>query len=604
MIKEDKGYSMDITKTIKRLKAADKAYFESGDPIMSDSKYDQLKELLQKETTRARPKVLVDRINSYLGLVGHAPTKARTKLEVAMPSLSKVKNDNDQQLESFLRKLRANGETHILQSPKLDGSSLLVNYRVSKSGDCATLESARTRGDGSVGRDVTAHAKVLFRGLVLPKTIRSTKLKSYTLISVRGELVMPKKAFKKKWQDRVVEGKKLTEARNAVNGFVNSKSINSEFARDLKFIAFNIYADGKEILPRHKIIRMLTSTGFSTYAESQVGDYYPIEDLKVKKLKKDLARVGDEPYDCDGLVLEAVTPKVRHSLCGKNRPEHSIAYKVGHTDLEGQEVHTTTVTKIEWNTSKTGALIPLVHYKPVKFGSTTNTKANGIHHKNIKDLGLGVGAKIKVIRSGGVIPRIIKVVNAVEPKYPKRCECGAPIIRVGIHLYCSIPTKCTILAKELLISALRHLKVDGYGGTKVQQVYDAGYTDINKLLVKGTKSKLLKLDRWGDKAASTARDNLLKSLEKVSTADLMVVSGKFVEPGFSLASSRCNLAVQTLGKDPLKWSTKSSKKLAQTKGFGTVASKCFSRCLPDFQKWIKEFCSAYTAVAGKPVRFR
>jgi DNA ligase (NAD+) len=594
-----------VLSLVKRLKKADKAYFESGSPVMSDKRYDRLKDKLQQQvdamarSTGSADKKLLAKANKYLGTIGHSPTKAKVRLELPMPSLSKVKNDDDKALDRFIRKLKDAGEKNILQSPKLDGSSLLLNYKVD--GDCAILHSARTRGDGTIGRDVTAHAKLLARCLIIPLKVRTSSSldRGYKMISVRGELLMSKRKFTKKWEGKKVDGTILKEGRNAVNGFVNSKTLNTEFARDLTFIAFGLYADGKEILSRSKTVSLLHKSAFTTYVSSQVGDYYPLAKLTGKRLRKSLTMLSGELYTCDGLVLEADTVKVRRKLLGRNKPEHSIAYKVGHTDLEGQEVHTTTVTKVEWNTSKTGALIPLIHYEPVKFGLTTNSKANGISLKNLRSMKMGPGAKIKVIRSGGVIPRIVKVVKPHAVKIPTKCECGAPTVEVGVHLYCGKPHSCSILAKEQLTSALKHLKVDGYGGTKVQQVYDAGYTNITLLLAKGREKQLLKIPRWGEKAASTARTNLLKSLEKAKASDLMVVSGRFVEPGFSLASSRCQIVVKALGPSPEKWRVKDAQKLAKVKGFGTVASECFARCLPTYQKWYKEFRSAQEAVARK-----
>jgi len=571
---------MSALDTIALLKKADVAYFETGKPIMSDKKYDRMKEGLANSKLPA--------VQKYLKQVGATPLKAEVELEVYMPSLNKLKHDEPKGLDKWLAKVRAKGARTFLQSPKLDGTSLLVNY---KRGE---FISARTRGNGVIGRDVTEHARVLIKQLVLPKSLRDKKLRK-GIVSVRCELVMAKAKFEKRWKNKDINGKKLKEARNAVNGFINSKDINEAFAKDLTVMALNVYVNEKEIVDRHVAVDMLLQQGFNTFMRASVADYHTSPKAVVAGLQKQIKKVGAYEYECDGLVIEVCEMKARAKLDkGEDNPDHSAAFKIGHTDLKSQDAQDTVVRSIEWNTSKTGANVPLVHYKPVTFGSTTNTKANGIHAANIIALGLGKGAKITVIRAGGVIPRIVKVRKAVEPKLPKKCECGAPTVMVSHHLYCSKPSKCSILAMRRLHSAINYLEVDGYGGKKVEQVYDAGFTDILSLWEKGSAKKLTKLDRWGMKAAINAQFNLDNRMRKAKLADLMVISGVFSEPGFSLASSRLEAIAKVVSKNPRKWEEEEVKKqLSKVKGLGAAAIRCFTDHIKDF----KRFYAQYRAIA-------
>jgi DNA ligase (NAD+) len=286
----------------------------------------------------------------------------------------------------------------VIQSPKLDGSALQFKYVDGH------LRKATTRGDGEVGKDVNHHASTLAQVGKIPGTVSSAKspLRKGTWY-IRGELMIREDVFRKKWKGKKSEsGEALKESRNAVNGFLTSQKLNLEFARDLVFVAYEIRDPrGHDIADKEETLKILAAAGFETYtACPQFASFgLRVDAIKVTKLfneaSKALKKIAkgaskDWPYNCDGLVLELNEAKHRGKVTTAH-PHFARGFKVSKNDLENQDVHVTTCTRVEWRTSKSGALVPRVHYKPVKFGQTKNDKATGNNAAHIKKMGIGKG---------------------------------------------------------------------------------------------------------------------------------------------------------------------------------------------------------------------
>lgn len=590
-------------KLYKLLKKADRAYYNTGKTIMSDSKYDKKLdklELLAKQLRRLNPySKAVAKLESYLNKeVGATPTGSKVELPVYMPSLSKIKTDEEKKLTRFLT---ANKQAEsILLSPKLDGSSLMLRY------DQGKLVSAFTRGNGSIGRDVTVHAKLLAKNGIIPSNLDSKsvskrlKLKSTkvvvdkssvkelatsicnTTVYIRGELQIEESLFQKTWKDKKVDGVLLKESRNAVNGFLNRKTPNKlkSFAKDLTFFAYSPYdKKGREWAnysgDKLGSILLLHAFGFSTY----------LHIFKLVKAKKNLKSeldtflkkvLDNKQYTCDGIVVECNESTARGST-KKGNPTYMFAYKTSTKDLLNQEVAITTVEKVEWNTSKSGALKPLVWYEPVKFGNSKNIKANGVNAANIKRLGLAKGTMVKVVRGGGVIPQIVASKKSTRKNnpIPKKCYCGAKAVLISKDLYCSKPSKCKYLQYRRLVDSFKKMKVSGLSGKRIQVLYDAGYVDLLKFSKASTK-KLAKLPGFSQKIASKIKDDFEEKKIALTLPQYAAISGVFVEPGFALAESRLKLIFSKLkGKALTISESKLESKLQHIPGLGNAAKECF-----------------------------
>lgn len=595
-----------IIKLLHFLKKADKAYHNSDKPIASDEVYDSKRdrlELLVKQLHHTDPnnKVLLQ-ANKYLTKIGASVEGKLSKVKIPFfaYSLSKIKNDDPDRLKDWVSFLKKNGK-ELLCSPKIDGCSLFLLY---KNG---LLEKAFTRGDGVVGSNVSVHAKLLSKVKIIPVNLPIDKT-----VIVRGELAIKNSVFEKRWKNKKISSV-LKEPRNAVNGFINGyKQINSKlskkFAKDLTFIAYEILdkkgldfvldKSSKEellvLLEKYRFTTYLGMYGYKKYNPFTSKKSSTFKDFKFgldKLLSK--ARKSNE-FNCDGLVLEINNAKYRKVLKENiqegDKPKHIVSYKVGmlHAD---QQISLTPVVKVEWNTSKSAALKPLVYYKTVMFGNTKNTKANGVNAANIQKLGIGKGTIVKVVRSGDIIPQIIGSKQDTRKKnvLPSRCECGAKTIMVGKDLFCSKPADCKFFALKQLIASVRNLKIDGLRKGKLEKLYNAGYISLYSLL-KANSKKISKIDGFGEKTALQIHNNLHKAIKKASLSDLMVVSGKFIQPGFSLAHSRAAKIEKYYGNKLLaKLSRKKVfRKLSSTSGLGEVAAKCFVTNHKSFVRWYKK----------------
>ena len=587
---------MNAKETLAKLRAADSAYFNTGDTIMSDREYNVLRDKLAD--VKVPDSKLSKEIALYLSGTGVAPDGSGkdVRLPIFMPSLDKIKNDELKELDKFIArvcKLSGSFDHEFVCSPKLDGSSLQLRYSVK------TLQfvSAATRGNGTVGRDVTAHAKVLIRAGKIPAKLKDdqnvAKWRKLGVkeLYVRCELMIAKGLFKKKWEGKEVNGKKLVEARNAVNGWITAKSINTEFVKDLTVFALQI--SSKElpngVLHKFKQLQFLADSKFFTYRQLPGYSRFPRDEIGNAGLNTKLKEAVAGPFECDGIVVEVNDYVTRHKLDkGNKRPVYAFAYKVSHNATEGQDVKRTTVLRIDWNPSKDGRAAPLVHYKPVMFGNTKNTKATGVNAKHIKKMKLGKGAVIEVVRAGGVIPRIVRTITPAPGKIlPQRLPDGTELVYLTPHLYIKDVRKSEVVKFKQLEASLKYLEVDGLAGTRIQQVYDAGYTTLAKL-TKASVADLAALDRWGSKLATSVYKGLRTKLKDANLYELMVVSNLFMVPGFSLASSRLEVIEDALGSKMIRTEVNMKKvrtKLDGVKGLGAAAIDCFIANLPAYQKF-------------------
>ena len=294
--------------------------------------------------------------------------------------------------------------------PKLDGSSVILYY---KNG---ILQNCVTRGDGVQGRDVT-------KNLIdsVPETLSKIKLTGY----IRCEVVVSKTNF----TNHFPEGK---SQRNVATGLMGAKTPDANLLRYLDVIPVTIY-DHEHLNGR--FIEVGEQFWHDTISDFKVKIKIitVCKDHKLILTRETLEDLAND-YLCDGLVIRyswKVTDKM-------------FAYKFD------DEVKNTIVTKVEWVTHGTGKLFPTIHYEPTEISGCTATKASGKSRQFIIDNGIGVGAEVRLVRSGEVIPNILDVIKPVTPE-PVRCQygCDPELLEIaGAHIYCRDP-KCPALAKAI-----------------------------------------------------------------------------------------------------------------------------------------------------------
>jgi len=621
---------------IKQLLKADKAYYNGDKPIMSDAAYDALRERAYKahKDTNNRKEMHKGKIdaNAYFKRVG-APVRASkrsAKLPVQLGSLKKVKSDDAKALNRFFANASAAAIDHgrycaslgkdyagvasiwlrggvtVLTSPKLDGLTLLLHYHK------GTLTNAFTRGDGENAQSKMEHALALVALGRIPMTLPKSAFHKFAKADLytKGEVVCRLKAFKAKWQ-----GKGYTNARNAAAGWLNSDKAKHPIHNAIDFIAYDVFTTTGELgiedeppstnagpaADKHHTLTCLKKAGFKTYLSSGFFsvDHFPSGAPSANWkaiLEEKLLHLNDSPYQLDGLVIEVNNNYIRGKMGSKDgRPKFAIAYKTSADDLENNEGADSEITKIEYNTSKVGALKPMIHYKPVRVMDSTLAKATGNNVSYLIREGLGVGAKVRVVKAGGIIPKV----HLIGPKMkadkivPTHCECGAPAVPVkkGSKMmpdyYCSKPSKCKVIQRELLGASIKQLGIVGLAGKTIDKLFDAGFTSLTSLLSADAK-KIAKIPGFGQAMVTAIKVALPAALKKCSTYEVMDMSGVFMQPGLSLGTSSLVKLEKVIGKN-MTITPKDKKRIV--KAIGPAKGQLFIDKYPEWCEYKSKLIS-------------
>ena len=379
---------------------AQQAYYNADKPIMTDVKFDNLEDTIRKiDPTWAKLKKTGIKI---------ANKKTEVSLEHYMPSLNKA---YPKDFDKWVAKNASLTGKYIIMD-KLDGSSLQVTYSLG--------EPIRvvTRGDGELGGDIS----FLIPHLNLPK------IKATNRFVFRCEALMKKRVFAKKW------AKQFDNARNMVAGLLNRKEPHPGLA-DIDIVVLGLFD--------HQIVSSLAIFGDNLQGLKAVKNVVISSNVNSFELTHLLAfRKASSEYEMDGLVVAPETFKMVYK--NSDRPKGIIAFKVN-TDEESVKA---TVQKIIWQVSGRGRIIPKIYVEPVRIGGVMVKHAAAHNAKWMIERKIGPGAVVKLVRSGGVIPKIEDVVRPGELQLPE-----VPYKEDGVHFVVSNATDKTqdgIDAKNLV----------------------------------------------------------------------------------------------------------------------------------------------------------
>ncbi|MDR3072488.1 MAG: NAD-dependent DNA ligase LigA [Clostridiales Family XIII bacterium] len=367
---------------IKILKEASVSYYENNIEMMPNIHYDALYDellALEAETGFVFP-------GSPTEQVGAAPLNEFEKERHSTPMLSLDKTKKIEDLESFL-----GGEKGLL-SWKLDGLTIALTY------ENGFLKKAVTRGDGTIGEVVTENARVFEN---LPKEISFPGL-----LVLRGEAVIRYSDFEKINAEIEEESAKYKNPRNLCSGSVRQLNSKVTAKRHVRFYAFSLVSatvsDEAEIPTpdfgdsREKQARFLENQGF------EIVPYVVVTKETVADTVKDFSRqTAENDMPSDGLVLLYDGISYGQSLGRTAKfPRDAIAFKWTDTLVE------TTLTEVEWSTSRTGLINPVAVFAPVEIEGTTVKRAS-LHNLSIIDeLALGIGDRVRVYKANMIIPQI------------------------------------------------------------------------------------------------------------------------------------------------------------------------------------------------------
>jgi DNA ligase (NAD+) len=509
-------------------------YYVLDAPELDDADFDALMREL-KEIEAKHPEWVTP--DSPTQRVGGKVKEGFAKVAHSRPMLSLDNVNTAEELADWDRRVRAlagDAEIAYVTELKLDGLSLALHYIANPAhggianpaGGGAVLAHAITRGDGTIGEDVTSNVRTIRS---VPLSISAEKLKKSKLplpFEVRGEVVMPMAAFLKMNQEREALGQSpAANPRSAAAGTIRTVEPNIVAQRRLDFYGYFALlltpgAEGENAFPTQvETLDALTAAGFRVNPHREALKTLDQLQTFVARAEEQRASLG---YEIDGVVIKVNNSAVQKRLgfTGK-APRWAVAYKFtargGVTRLEDIAVQV----------GRTGKLTPVAVLSAVAIGGITVTRATLHNADEIERLGVKIGDFVRVERGGDVIPKIVEVVEDKDhPRghkrfhFPAHCPvCGSEIVRTeGEADYRCVNIDCPARLRESLLHFASRgvMNIDGMGEAVVVQLMEQGLVHSIADLYSLTSEKLLTLERIGQKTA----DSLMAEIERSKKAPL------------------------------------------------------------------------------------
>lgn len=464
-------------------------YYVLDNPTISDSEYDKLYYSLvdlEKETGIILPYSPTQRVGDTV-LEGF--TKKRH--EVPLYSLNKVRDFSD--LEEWCNDMRkVDKTTDFAVEYKFDGLNLVIEY------ENGLFKSATTRGNGSIGEDVSLQVKTI-------KTV-PLQIKFKGRLIVQGEGMMTNKSFAE-YNKTATE--KLKNPRNAVAGAIRNLDVKETAKRNLDFFCYSILlCEGEKFTTQKQMHEFLVENGFQT------GNYFKIctdvkeiihciNEIDLVKSKLDVM--------IDGMVIKVnnVAPREEIGFTAKF-PKWAIAYK-----FEAQEA-TTLLKNVVWQVGRSGRVTPIAELEPVELAGATIRRATLNNIDDIRRKDVYINARVFVRRSNEVIPEIMglaeKNENSVEIVEPDLCPCcKSKLVKRGPLLYCENHLGC----RDQVVDRLSHFtsreafNIEGLSEKTIEALYDNLGVRKESDLFKLKLEDLLKLENFQEKKSK----NIINSLQ-------------------------------------------------------------------------------------------
>lgn len=524
---DQQAAAMDITEAEARaeflslqekLRAADLAYHQDDSPVISDAEYDASKHRYIA-LVEAFPELQKDA--TQLNSVGAPAASGFGKITHSIPMLSLGNAFEDEDVADFVRSIRKylglspDAPLSFTAEPKIDGLSLSLRYEGGR------LVQAATRGDGSVGENVTENARTIAD---IPQVLEGAP----EVLEVRGEVYMSHEAFAD-LNARQAErgGKSFANPRNAAAGSLRQLDPEITRARPLQFFAYS-WGDLSAPLAEMQIdaINRLRSLGFSTNPLTQLCETVEEMIAHYRSIEAQRATLG---YDIDGVVYKVNDLALQGRLGFRSTtPRWAIAHKFP------AELAWTRLEAIDIQVGRTGALSPVARLSPVTVGGVVVSNATlhnedyiagrdskGAEIRGGKDI--RVGDWVQIYRAGDVIPKVADVdlgkrpEDAVPFEFPHVCpECGSSAIREEGDAVrrCSGGLICPAQAVEKMKHFVSRsaFDIEGLGNKQVEQFYGDSWirepADIFTLRERfGSGMQQLKnREGWGEKSASNLFD--------------------------------------------------------------------------------------------------
>jgi len=483
----------------------DRRYYQDDAPTVSDAEYDALRH--RNSAIEARFPELI-RTDSPSRHVGAAPSRGFVKVRHALSMLSLDNAFADDDVREFVGRIRrflklsADEPIVFTAEPKIDGLSLSVRYEHGR------LAGAATRGDGTVGEDVTANVHTLAD---VPDRLRGKGVPE--ICEIRGEVYMTKSAFLALNQRQAEAGGQVfANPRNSAAGSLRQKDAAVTASRPLGFFA---YAWGEmSAMPANTqsgMVKWFAAEGFKTNPLMKVCD--SVEDMLAFHHAIELER-GSLDYDIDGVVYKVDRLDWQERLGFVSRsPRWAVAHKFA------AEKANTIVKDIHIQVGRTGALTPVAKLEPVTVGGVVVQNATLHNPGEIARLDVRIGDTVVIQRAGDVIPQVLEVIHEKRPPHAKPyvfpttcpCEFKTAVVRdttaageEGAVARCTGEFACPYQRKEHLkhFVSRRAFDIDGLGEKQIEFFYAQGWlkepADIFTLEERNAKLKLQEIEGYGE----------------------------------------------------------------------------------------------------------
>lgn len=493
-----------IDRLTDQLKEAGYRYYVLDDPTMEDYEYDRLYRELE-ELESAHPELA--RADSPTKRVGGEVLTQFEKVTHPVPLMSLQDVFSMEELNDFLEKtIAAEGNVEFSVEPKIDGLSVALEYVDGK------FVRGATRGDGTVGEDVTENLKTI-------RSIPMTLTGAPARLIVRGEVFMPKKSFEKLNQRQEELGKPLfANPRNAAAGSLRQLDPKIAAKRGLDIYVFNVQlAEGVAFTGHTQSLEYLKGLKFKVIPHKKLS--------KVSEIDEEVLSINENREklicDIDGAVIKVDDLSQRERLGNTAKfPKWAAAYKYP------PEIKPTVVEDIVVQVGRTGVLTPKAVVRPVRLAGTTVTNATLHNQDFIRERDIRIGDTVLIRKAGEIIPEILEVDLSRRPEgtaayhLPDRCPvCGAPVEQDedGAFLRCTGAECPAQLSRNIAHFVSRDaMDIDGLGAAIVDALIEKGLikspADIYYLTLDDVKSL------W--KAGSTAAKKLLAAIEASKAQDV------------------------------------------------------------------------------------
>ncbi len=473
-------------------------YYVLDKPTVPDAEYDRkLQELTKLEAEF--PELITE--DSPTQRVGGEPLEGFQKVEHIVPMMSLGNAFDEQDLRDFVRRASqgTNDKISFVCELKIDGLAVSLTYENGR------LVRGATRGDGTIGEDITSNLKTIRS---IPLTIKETGR-----IEVRGEAFMPHKSFlalNEAKKER--EEEPFANPRNAAAGSLRQLDPKIAARRHLDIYLYGVGEWQAEALETHsERLNKLKELGFKTNPEWK--KCKTVEEVMefVEYWTKERPNLS---YEIDGIVIKVDNLKQQEELgFTAKSPRWAIAYKFP------AEEAITKLTAIELNVGRTGVVTPTAILEPVKVAGTTVQRATLHNEDLIREQDIRIGDTLVIKKAGDIIPKVVRVMEEKrtgeeeEFHMPENCpECGNELVRLEeeVALRCINPN-CPAQLKEGLIHFVSRdaMNIDGLGEKVITQLFREKLIHTIADLYRLKKDELLELDRMGEKSVN----NLLQAIE-------------------------------------------------------------------------------------------